>query len=473
MRLLFLILVATLCIPSFGQQCTKLGTFIGSFQPSFLQYIEAENPQVERTIINDRQLSLMANNPSSLSYFLQFLDTLKSKNVETVMSIRFVYSDSLQDEDRIITDQYILDSVMTDIGLVISAAGSRLDYVQILNETFGVGKYNTTLDSLTSLYGTASAEQTILNWIDTICFRMRNLIDSGIPSMKLLSPSVQVKGLESLMQGQSNVWTSKLTLRIYEVASLYCDILNFHWYPESFQQMQVLMEFSDTSQALQMASNMEFSCTEWSQAHEIRNVLQGYTAVWIPALQVHCGTSDSLLTNSYLALVNDSLGINHSHIFDMYQLMNQHNYLFASYFAMTQDFYSCGNVSNIWYALAALYATKFTFQKIPNGKFHDEYTNIRQFISAQCDTLLSGSNNLSKQPEIYVFPNPTQGTLLIISNAPIDKIYIYNSIGDLVHYISNPQTNEILMPKGCDPGLYFVNCQSEKKYDVFKIMLIK
>ena len=99
-----------------------------------------------------------------------------------------------------------------------------------------------------------------------------------------------------------------------------------HWYPESYISMQELVEFVDTSSLLQISPTIYKTCTEWSQAHEVTNILQGDTAYWHSALQTHCGTSDTSLTPNYLALINDSLGINHSNTYDMYQLMNQYNY---------------------------------------------------------------------------------------------------------------------------------------------------
>ena len=442
-------------------QCTKIGTFIGTFNSSFLSYVDAEDPQILRAMLSDKNVSFIVNNPTALNDFDSFLDSLSNRNIEIVLTIRFEYSDSLKKEDRIITDSVELDSTMSNIQILLNAANNRITYLQVLNETFGIGRYNTTIDSLTNIYNQNLAEGMVLSWMDTITNRFKDVITSNNYSIDLLSPSIQAKGLEAIKNNQTTAWTYKLTMKIFEVTNLYCDALNFHWYPESYISMQELVEFVDTSSMLQISPTIYKTCTEWSQAHEVRNILQSDTAYWNNALQTHCGTSDAGLSSSYLALINDSLGINHTHTFDMYQLMNQNNYKFASYFAMVQDFYTCGEVDNLWYALCGLYATQFTANKIPNGNFYNQYQDIKQFIYTNCITTGITDGGTMVKNKIYVYPNPTNSNLTIEwqNSYPNERfqVFLYNYSGQLVYQRLNVVSNKLSFATDqFKNGLYFL-----------------
>lgn len=479
MKKYFYILTLFILFSDFANaQCTKIGTFIGTFNQSFLSYVDAENPQVLRAMLSEKQVSYLVNNSTALNDFDAFLDSLSNRNIELILTIRFVYSVSLHKEDRIITDSVELDSIMNNIQNLLNVANNRIPYLQVLNETFGVGKYNTTIDSLTFLYGNSiAAEDTVLSWIDTIASRFRNLIISNNYSIDLLSPSVQSKGIEAVKNNQTSAWTYKLTTKIFEVTNLYCDALNFHWYPESYTAMQELVEFVDTSSVLQISPTIDKTCTEWSQAHEVRNILQSDMTFWTNALQLHCGTSDTNLTQGYLALINDSLGINHNHTYDMYQLMNQYNYKFASYFAMVQDHYTCGEMSSVWYALCDLYATRFTANKVPNGNFYDQYQNIRQYIYTNCTTGIM-NEDVEIGNEFLIYPNPTNGSLSLslpqIKNNT--ELYIYNAIGQKVYsqyYQANATGTKININLDLPSGIYFVALKNKKIISVQKFIMMK
>jgi hypothetical protein len=124
------------------------------------------------------------------------------------------------------------------------------------------------LDSLAGISSQYIAQQTVLAWMDTITHRFSDLVDTC--SIQLLSPSVQVKGLEAVKNNSSSAWTYKVTLKIFQLAETYCDVLNFHWYPDTYEQMQYLLEFVDTAAVLNIDPHIKMSCTEWSQAHEIK-----------------------------------------------------------------------------------------------------------------------------------------------------------------------------------------------------------
>lgn len=361
-----------------GMEKTKPGTFIGTFKPSFFTYIDQEQPQVLRTILKDNEVSLIANNPQTREEFLSFVNELDARNIEVVVTIRFQHK-QVNEEDRVIYSQEELNQFMDDLSVFLSTANSKVDYIQALNEPFGIGRYNSTLDSLAAIHSLEAAEQMVLAWMDTVVHRFKKLIDNENDHVQLLTPSVQAKGLEAVGNNQSHLWTYKVTEKIFEIGNRYCDGINFHWYPESYASMVELMAVAETSEILQTNPTIYKTCTEWSQAHEVRDILQQDSQHWQEALADHCGTSDPQLESDYLALIN-GLPVDHTDTYNMYRLMNDHHYRFATYFAMVQDFYTCGEVANSWYALTCLYATRFTANKIPNGRFYEEYQRIREFV---------------------------------------------------------------------------------------------
>ncbi|MBD3638261.1 MAG: T9SS type A sorting domain-containing protein [Crocinitomicaceae bacterium] len=468
------ILFCMLCSTSFSQQtCTKLGTFVGTYSPAFIYYLDAEQPQVARTMLSDASIELIANSQPSMDNFIAFLDTLEARGIDAVVSIRFKYSDSLFKEDRIITDSTELANTLSNIETVLVAADGKLDYVQVLNETFGVGKYNQTIDSLALLIGQTAAEQEVLDWIDTIAYSFRNIIDSNNLSVELLSPSVQMKGLDAVKNNLSGVWTYKLTMKNFEVANAYCDHLNFHWYPEALVEMQDLIVFSDTTSLID--PGLGRTCTEWSQGHEIRAVLETDTAFWNNALLLHCETTDTALTSDYLALINDSLGIDHSDTYEMYQLMNQSGFIFASYFAMLQDYFNCQNDLNVWYALAAIYATKFTAEKVPNGEFYVQYQNIKQYIDNQCTVGITEYPE-EEESDVWVKYNSLSNRLEfvhLVDPLSISEVVVYDLSGrQLVNKRSGTITF-LNLPDNCSSGVVIVRLKTDGGYIVKKVPIVR
>ena len=273
-RIIIIVLLLQSSLSLYSQNCTKLGTFIGTFNASAFTYLDTETPQIVRTILKDNNISFIANDNNALISFVSFLDSLQSRNIETVLTIRFPRQDSLGVmEDRIIFQQSELDSVMFDIETVLSVSNGKIQYLQVLNEPYGVGRYKYTIDSLAQISSQHIAEQTVLTWMDTITSRFKMMIDSQGYNLKLLTPSVQVKGLRAVQNNVTNVWTYKVTQKIFELANNYCNIINFHWYPDSIQEMHDLMTIVDTASILQLNPNIKKSCTEWSQAHEIKNII--------------------------------------------------------------------------------------------------------------------------------------------------------------------------------------------------------
>jgi hypothetical protein len=63
-----------------------------------------------------------------------------------------------------------------------------------------------------------------------------------------------------------------------------------------------------------------------------------------------------------------------------------------------------------------------------------------------------------KENEIYMYPNPTSGTLIIQSKTPIFLIEIYNLLGQLVKSYSKENTIDI---SSVDQGIYFIKVMDE------------
>lgn len=468
-KLCISVLSILIVINSYSQECTKLGTYIGTFHPSFMPYIDAEDPKILRTILWDNHISNIASNTTAMNNLLSFMDTLENREIEAIMTIRFPYSDSLNKDDRIIYDSTELNNFISDLEYVLNAVDGKLDYLQVLNENLGNGRYTITIDSLMNNAGLSQnqAHEMVLNWMDTISYRFRKIIDYHDLNVSLLSPSVLPLGIQSVIDNEINSWAYKVTVKVHQLANQYCDLLNYHWYPTSLEKMQELMSFSDTSSVLHVNQNVGRSCTEWSQAHEVRDILSENSAFWTNELNMHCGTTDSTLTPEYLNLINDSLGVNHSHTYDMYQLMNAREYEFAVYYAMIQNSYICGEADLVYYALASLYATRFTANKVPNGLFYKEYQNINEYITNNCQPL-SVHKNISSDLPIVIFPNPAEDKLIVdfskFEKSRV-KLNIFNLSGQLVYAqnIYNTTGQSKIDISNLGAGTYFAHIISDEQ----------
>jgi hypothetical protein len=85
------------------------------------------------------------------------------------------------------------------------------------------------------------------------------------------------------------------------------------------------------------------------------------------------------------------------------------------------------------------------------GDGSGQYTTLLDCVANCTSTQVTENNN-----DYSVYPNPTTGSLFIISKENIDMILIFNKIGKKIAHIDNPILNEEINFLGEKSGVYFV-----------------
>ena len=75
---------------------------------------------------------------------------------------------------------------------------------------------------------------------------------------------------------------------------------------------------------------------------------------------------------------------------------------------------------------------------------------------------LSSIDNNSENAETLIFPNPTSAIIYWNKNRVLDEIIIYNSKGQVVSIVNNPQNNSLSL-LNFEKGVYFIEFLKEKK----------
>ena len=462
------------CSIGSAQDCTKLGLFAGSFSnPELLELIKKEDPEIIRAFLNDDAISLIADQTETRQFFMDYLDTLKNLDIEVIVTIRFPYecndgTECNPTQDRIISDTEELNSFMTDARLFLEAAKGKLDYLQVLNEPLGAGRY----DSVKAGFG----DQAVRAWFDTIFSRFYNLRNEIAPEIELISPSVLVNGIQDVKNGKTELFSYNITIKTFEIANTFCDGISYHWYPETFQQMESLMNYLDTTTMLSLEKDVYEVCTEWSQGHEIRALFQSDQEHWENILTPFCKQPDPGEATNSLGLINDSLGIDHDNIWKMYQLMNERNYRFAAYFSLIQGYIDTTyvenkgcDIRNYWYALASLYATHLTEKGVTNGEIYNAYQDMKDSIQLICSKTGLDPMLLS-DPQFKIYPNPAEGNTLFIEIKNPDNSLYHLSIMDLQGRIIRKGTRfrdaAELDIAAIPPGLYVVKIYANGRENI-------
>ena len=75
---------------------------------------------------------------------------------------------------------------------------------------------------------------------------------------------------------------------------------------------------------------------------------------------------------------------------------------------------------------------------------------------------LSSINHNTETAETLIFPNPTSAIIYWNKNRVLDEIIIYNSKGQVVSSVINPQNNSLSL-LNLEKGIYFIIFFKDKK----------
>ncbi len=73
---------------------------------------------------------------------------------------------------------------------------------------------------------------------------------------------------------------------------------------------------------------------------------------------------------------------------------------------------------------------------------------------------------------VSFYPNPAKNTITIANTdkQPIDKIYIYNSLGQNIFLLNNPLTNQDIDLNHLESGLYYLNIHQGSYQRTYKLL---
>ena len=88
-------------------------------------------------------------------------------------------------------------------------------------------------------------------------------------------------------------------------------------------------------------------------------------------------------------------------------------------------------------------------------------------------TGIVGNNNLLNNNQIRIYPNPTNGKILIqnLSNITIEKILVRNVLGDIILLSNNINLPFSLDLSNVENGIYFIEITSSKGKRIEKVIL--
>jgi hypothetical protein len=68
-----------------------------------------------------------------------------------------------------------------------------------------------------------------------------------------------------------------------------------------------------------------------------------------------------------------------------------------------------------------------------------------------------------KEQFFAIIPNPTCGKVMISSKIPMDKIEVYNAIGELIYNCNDAKLEKEIDITGQPDGIYFLNVYSDRE----------
>ena len=134
-------------------------------------------------------------------------------------------------------------------------------------------------------------------------------------------------------------------------------------------------------------------------------------------------------------------------------LKNGNNHNLTTLFAKNNPALTCIQVDNVEYAINNIY-----------DSFFDEGWDVdnTDVYSEDCYLGIEDINLIS----ITIYPNPTQNTLFIEAQQPIERVRIYNLQGQLIAEVYNSKVDVSAL----SAGLYFVQVSVNGKSETKKFL---
>ena len=121
---------------------------------------------------------------------------------------------------------------------------------------------------------------------------------------------------------------------------------------------------------------------------------------------------------------------------------------------------------------------RFTTEQsgVMNGTMNGYRSSLKNSpATVNCSGIINGFNNLLDNNQIRIYPNPTEGKIMIQNLTPSksEEIIVRNILGEVV-YIQNSNINlTTLNISNLENGIYFVEIYTENGIRIEKIILSK
>ena len=110
---------------------------------------------------------------------------------------------------------------------------------------------------------------------------------------------------------------------------------------------------------------------------------------------------------------------------------------------------------------------------VMNGTMNNYRSSLKNSPALVNCTGIVGNNNLLNNNQIRIYPNPSNGKILIqnLSNITIEKILVRNVLGDIILLSNNINLPFSLDLSNVKNGIYFIEITSSKGKRIEKVIL--
>jgi hypothetical protein len=99
-----------------------------------------------------------------------------------------------------------------------------------------------------------------------------------------------------------------------------------------------------------------------------------------------------------------------------------------------------------------------------------DYGNLL-VAAVNCHQELVEVTETAESLDVRVFPNPATGQVTVMSEAPMRRCLMMNSLGQIVIDQAMDDTERRLNIEGCAPGLYLLRVSTDQGESIQKLMI--
>jgi len=358
-------------------------------------------PQAMRIILDDFDVKYALTDPSYFNDLVDHFSELRNSGIETIFCLRFP-KDTIgtpgHDQDRIPVGAEV-DSSLGLLNDFLVQFDTIMDYYQLQNEVIGgPGVYIDTMNVCTFTNVPVFNGYNAFNWLDTLAFTARNIINSNSLSLKMMTPAitgasqaydiigpipVYIDSNQNTVCGGNHIAYS--IQKIVEIGRDYCDAIDIHLNVADINDLQNHISYVDSVRNALGASGIPFTTTEWNQVKE-RQAEINDTTNWFNNFLVNA--IDTPVTYSSWLNYMDSLNYDTTFMENSFRLLQEARFIHACYNGVT------ANPQNLIFLpvmLLPLVTVIPPEDTLPNSPFYDLFKNLSSKLPSSFSVNFMGS----------------------------------------------------------------------------------